>query len=98
MEQKEEKITTYQRWCPYDVRSLCIANDWYTCGTNEDYNVMLDFVSKNEPTVENICWIAKDIISHSKSNMGLDIEAVMFDIGNRAVQTFYVVKEEGENI
>ena len=82
---REEK-----RWSASSVRSMCIKNDRYTRGDCAAYEKMLDFVNKNEPTLENIERVAADIVNHSDlSSYGLSfdecVEAIMFDLANDAI-------------
>lgn len=82
---REEK-----RWSAASVRQMCINHGRYTRGDNEDYSSMLDFVRENEPTIENIQRVAKDIVKHSDMDCyGLDfdecVEGIMFDIANDAI-------------
>ena len=43
------------------VRAMCIRNDYYTCGTNEDYDNMFCKCENNS----NVLEIAEDILQHS---------------------------------
>lgn len=44
-----------------EIRQLCIKNNWYTCGTNSDYEYMLTvLVEKGDPSA-----IMNDIYRHS---------------------------------
>ena len=48
------------------VRRLCIDNDWYTRGNNEDYKKLLDYVaSKRTFTLNDIKKVAINIYNHS---------------------------------
>ena len=48
------------------VRSLCIKNEWYTCGTSSDYKKLLDYVaSKRTFTINDIKKVAINIYNHS---------------------------------
>lgn len=78
-------------WTSFQVRSVCIENNWYTRGDNKAYSEMLDFVDNNEPTKANIYTVARDIMEHSNTD-DLYIEAIMFRIANDAVMTHYTVK------
>lgn len=48
-----------------DLRALCIAEDWYTGGTNEEYANLLNMTKKNNITTDDIVEMATDIIEHS---------------------------------
>ncbi len=49
------------------VREVCVENDFYTCGSNEDYEKILTKVDekKNGMTAEEVSEIAKDIAAHT---------------------------------
>lgn len=89
----EEKV-----WSLNKVRLMCINHNYYTCGDNEDYSKMLNFVSTHQPTKMNIYKVAKDIVKHSDlegygQSETENIEGVMFDISAEAVSTHYQVEE-----
>ena len=45
------------------IRLVCIKNDWYTCGTCEEYNAMFELVYTGAAIVE----IADNIYAHSET-------------------------------
>lgn len=52
------------------LRSICIANDWYTGGTNEEYCNLFDRLYDESGcpvnmTTEKLVEIAEDIMEHS---------------------------------
>lgn len=48
------------------VRRMCINEDFYTCGTNEDYgNLLFNLCDKENVTLADIEEIAADILVHS---------------------------------
>ena len=50
----------------WDLRKLCINNDWYESGDAEDYSNLLEKVDSLENiTTDDIVEIATDIIEHS---------------------------------
>lgn len=51
--------------CTENLRILCIKNDWYRCGDNDDYAHMLNKAKKGNITSNDIVSIARDIITHS---------------------------------
>lgn len=90
------KIEAIQVWSAYEIRSMCVKNDYYTRGDNEAYRKMLNFVSEHKPTTENIYKVAVDIVAHSDlSEEGVDdiemIEGMMFDISKDCVSTHYTI-------
>lgn len=55
---------------PDDLRSLCIKRDWYTRGTNEDYDKLMDKCrdkngSYKKLSLQDIYWMGYDIFIHS---------------------------------
>jgi len=85
---KTPKITENKHWSPASVRNACIDNDLYTRGDNEDYEHMLDWVSRLYPNVENLYFIAEDIVKHSANQT---VTNVMFILANDAVFTTFEI-------
>lgn len=52
-------------WNSSSIRLFCIAGNYYTCGSNQQYGEMMQFVDTHEPTAHNVELVAIDIISHS---------------------------------
>ena len=50
-----------------DLRALCIREDWYTGGTNEEYYNLMQMTEKENITTDDIVEIATDIIEHSET-------------------------------
>ena len=52
------------------IRKICIENDWYTCGTNEDFENLQDMVDSGKfdinDIVENIMLYSDDDIKYSE--------------------------------
>ena len=71
-------------WDSKSVRAACVKFRWYTCGTDEDYEKMIDFVDSHKPTDRNICRVIEDIFNHSDPE-GRDIESVAYCFGKFAV-------------
>ncbi len=54
------------RTSPEQIRSLCVANQWYTDGTIGQYNNLLNYVDSNDVLDDtSLDWIAWDIYQHS---------------------------------
>jgi len=90
-------IEEFKNWSIMSVRDCCIRNGYYTCGTNEDYDHMLSWVTRLYPNTENIYFIAKDIYDHSDWK-GYDdysqiekIQSIMFNLKNEAVHSTYEI-------
>lgn len=60
-------MTIERKWHASEVRGLCIRNNWYTCGTNDSYEAMLDMVrlSSKNPSDDMVIVIAENIAEHS---------------------------------
>lgn len=84
-------ITTRRIWSSDSVRRACIRNDLYTRGDNEAYSSMLDYVSKSDPSTENLYIVAKDIAEHSRPQ---PISNVMFILECGAVITVFNIEGE----
>ena len=80
-------------WTVYDIRKMCIQNEFYTCGTNKQYEKLMNFVSDHEPTMEAIEWVAKDIIDHSSFEYDYPITSMMFHVVNDCVKFFFTEDE-----
>ena len=84
------KITETRKWDSMSVRNVCVNNELYTCGCNEDYTRLLDEVNLMEPTNENIYRVATDIAKHSDDNT---VSNVMFLLVNQAVIVSFEIAE-----
>ena len=83
-----------------NIRKLCIKNDWYTRGDNEQYeHLLLNLCDwKENLTTEDIVEIAEDIIAHSEIEAdgrteAEIIESVAFEI--MRVCNSYIVRIGG---
>ena len=83
-------IEVTRTWSASNVRDICIENGYYTHGTNEDYEHMLNWVNRLYPNNENMYFIAKDIYEHSHCNE--PIASIMFLLEREAVITFFDIK------
>lgn len=81
-------IKTNRSWTRHTVRQTCIKHELYTCGDNEDYEHMLNWVSRLYPNTENMYFIAEDIQKHSKDQT---ITNVMFLLEKDAVMTTFEI-------
>ena len=81
-------ITVNRQWSARKVRQVCIDNDLYTCGTNQDYDHMLDWVRRLYPNTDNLYFIAEDIQKHSREQT---ITNIMFLLANHAVTTTFEI-------
>lgn len=88
------KIIETRTLTPSKLRLLCIKNDWYTCGDNEDYEKLFDRLTDvygcaEHLTTEKLVEIATDIWEHSDIT-GYTIETVLFELA-RACTTYFDV-------
>lgn len=67
---KETRIINWN-----DLRNLCIKNDWYTRGNNEEYANMLDYATSNDLNTARMMVVAEDIIIHSNPARFVDCGA-----------------------
>lgn len=74
------------------LRQLCIKEDWYTSGDNEEYGHLLyDLAdSKENITTDDVCEITQDIINHSDL-LAEDFEHVAYEV--MKIATCYLVEE-----
>lgn len=86
------EVLTY--WYAFKLRELCIRERWYTCGTNKEYEHLLNFVDTTPPTVENQYKVAQDILEHSDPNMTNTTSNIMFLMHheNVVVKSFDICK------
>lgn len=72
-----------------NLRNLCVFNNWYTNGSNKEYENLLNNVDNLiNITTDDIVEIATDILSHS--NLELDeLTNICFKI-NEACNTFFI--------
>lgn len=56
-----------------DVRRICIDNNLYTNGTNEEYNELMEFVEEiGNITDYRLLLIGRNILNHSITDYSLD--------------------------
>lgn len=74
-----------------NLRALCIEQDWYTNGTNEEYDHLLRDLAGNKENLstEDIIEIAEDIFCHSKLPEGCEIEDIAWEV-NRVCTVCFV--------
>lgn len=86
-------ITVNRRWSTSRVREVCIENDLYTCGDNEEYEHMLSWVKRLYPNVENLHFIAENICKHSK---GQTVTNIMYLLEKDAVVTTFEIGDRDD--
>lgn len=80
-------IIAERTWESYNIRDLCVKQNWYTRGTNKEYTKMLNSIDKKKPTLGNMTKIAQDIVDHSEE--GLDVPTVLFYLERDVVFTYF---------
>lgn len=80
------------------VRAMCIRNDYYTCGTNEDYDKMFQKCRSNC----DVLLIASDILEHSNKERLMNqsgcsekevLENICFGLINNCSYTCVEIKD-----
>lgn len=74
------------------LRDICIRNNWYTRGTNADYNRLFDrlYDDAEDPlhlTTEKLAEIAQDILDHSNIT-DYTITTVMVELAQNCIVWF----------
>ncbi len=89
----EKQYKEIRRITAIALRQLCIREDWYTAGDEEEYRHLLFDLAQNKENLstEDIIEIAADILEHSDSYsvVGVCIENVAFEVACIA-QTYFV--------
>ena len=77
------------------LRSLCIREDWYTRGDNEEYDHLLQDLAASKPhlATEDIIAIAEDIAAHSDPEAGWTVEGIAFEVARACTVTFVPVHD-----
>jgi hypothetical protein len=74
-----------------DIRHLCVKQNWYTCGDNDDYSSILNYVDCLENvTAWEIGIIATDIKEHSETEYL--VESICFEIA-RICRSHFEIEE-----
>jgi len=74
-----------------DLRELCINQNWYTKGTQQEYNhLLLDLAADKEHlTTTDIIEIAEDIRAHSEYPDIYDVGAIAWEV-NRICSVCFI--------
>lgn len=79
-----------------DIRRMCIREDFYTQGTNEQYTHLLNNIvgEMNNPTDKDIFRIALNIAKHSSKNPYISetefIEYIMYLVAQCVTTTYEI--------
>lgn len=69
-----------------DLRTLCIRENWYTLGDNDEYDALMCKTFCPNLTTEVIADIAQDIKDHSDTDM--EIPEIMYAVASISNTTF----------
>ena len=85
-------------WRHEDVREFCIKHNYFNHGTCHDYEFLLRWIDEHDdPTPENICFVAQDILMHTYYGFDCEsTESMMFLIEKEVVNTFFKLDTEYE--
>ena len=72
------------------LRSLCIREDWYTHGDNEEYDHLLQDLAAGKPHLgtADIVAIAEDIAAHTSPDKHWTVEEIAFEVARACHVTF----------
>lgn len=65
-----------------DLRRLCIRNNWFTRGNNDEYDTFLNMAKKENITTDDIVELAEQIIEHSELAEEETITSIMFELAS----------------
>ena len=85
------KIKEKRLLSPVNLRTLCIAHGWYTCGDNAEYDHLLHDLThggQEHMTLEDLEAVARDIIDHSIMHDEEDLCSVMWAVNHICYTTF----------
>ena len=68
------------------LRALCIRQNWYTAGDNDEYSHLLYDLANDKENLStaDIIEIAADIMEHSDMSADYTIESVAFEVARIA--------------
>lgn len=86
------KFKETRTMCSTALRKLCIRNNWYTAGTNEEYAALFDRLTDccgclENLTTEKLVEIAADIWEHSEIT-DYTFETVLFELARNCTPHF----------
>ena len=89
------KIKEVRLLAPFRLRALCIRQNWYTHGTNTEYEHLLRELAHNgggHMTTEDLEAVALDIMEHSDIDKEQDVCSIMWLL-NEASSTVFMREE-----
>lgn len=88
---KEPPVREIRLLAPMDLRKLCIKNNWYTMGDNEQYgNLLINLThhGSQNMTTADIEAVARDIMEHSDMDDDEDLCSVMYAVNEVCTTIF----------
>ncbi len=72
------------------LRQLCVDNDWYIMGDNDEYEHLLFDLAEHKENLStaDIIEIAADIMEHSELSSDCTIENIAFEVARIATTHF----------
>ena len=94
------KYKEVRRLSASTLRALCIREDWYTRGDNDEYDYLLNDLAGRKPHLDtaDIIAIAEDIAAHSDLSEGQTIEDIAFEVARVCSVTFQCVPSLAEGL
>lgn len=83
-----------RKLCSSDLRSLCIKENWYTGGTNDEYFNLMQMTEKDNITTDDIVEIATDIIEHSNVAVEKYMKCDGLSFGECYTYVMYLIAEK----
>ena len=98
-----KKYSTFPEWNARSVKMVCVEYDFYTRGTNDDYNKMLAFVEKHPfPSYADVMIVAIDIFVHTDRSVyeyesdDTILHGILADLWRKAITMRCSLFEEGD--
>lgn len=94
-------VEEIKSWMPERIRQCCIDYQWFTCGSNAAYEILLDYVRDHKPTLDNLfhtaCFIYQNSIwekeiENSRYTKDEVIESIMFHLNCEVIVTSYYIR------
>lgn len=94
------KYKEIRRLSASTLRALCVREDWYTHGDNDEYSHLLLDLAGNKPHLdtEDIIAIAEDIAAHSEPKEGWTVESIAYEVARACSVIFRCVPEFAEGL
>lgn len=77
-----------------DLRSLCIEENWYTGGTVEEYDNLLNMCNVGNITTDVIVEMATDIIEHSEDAVKFYQQCAGLDLSGCYTHVMFLIADK----